>query len=126
MVSPHVQPLQHRHPNDAVWHTGEVVHGQIQVLQFPQVPQLMMGTQSRPQVRGQVQALIWELVCVAFHPLLFRLHSFSCVQRRVVGSPGLGAGGGLGSWPAPVSPDSDSSTVLRERAGSCCSSAAAP
>lgn len=76
VVSTHVQPLQHRHPNDTVWHTGEVVHGQIQVLQFLQVPQLMIGTQSRSQVRGLVQALIWELVrvvssCFILAPLIF-------------------------------------------------------
>lgn len=33
LVPTHVQPLQHRHSNHTVWHSGEVVHGQIQVMQ---------------------------------------------------------------------------------------------
>lgn len=99
LIPPHVQPLERGHSHHAVWHLAELVHGQIQVLQVLQVPQLTSSTADIRSERG------------------------TCSPAGLL--PGPGAAPGSGSWPAPVSPGSGSSSVPQEPAESCCSSAGA-
>lgn len=94
VVSTHVQPLQHGQPNHTVRHAGEVVHGQIQVLQFLQVPQLKMGTQQVSNQRSgpgfdpgaglcrcSIPAhLVGEVVEVSVHGQLQSLQTLAAAQ----------------------------------------------
>ena len=50
LVSTHIEPLERWKSNDTVWNGGEEVHGQIQVLQLLQVPEL----QRTKQILGQL------------------------------------------------------------------------
>lgn len=66
LVSSHVEPLEHWQSNHTVWHASEDIHGQIQVLQLLQVPQLMSRIPDRPRIRTLVHFRSWFKATPAF------------------------------------------------------------
>lgn len=85
LIPPHVQPLERGHPHHAVWHLAELVHGQIQVLQVLQVPQL---TSTAQQISDQSVGpahlldsyLVRELLQVLVHGQLQPLQALAAAQ----------------------------------------------